>query len=301
MKIRKQLPILYAGLLGVLPTMLWAQTPGGLRLENEFFNKSVKVRKIAGNVDEAFGLARLNPETFVFVGKTRPGFFTNADSKRADSFFRLFQYDQVTEKVSRLAVDGLCEITTNKYNIGGFTSDPDEKFLVVAVNDASDRVLTSKMALLHVDLSMGFAQCATLPFVNSDYNYHHPFYDIPSQRLYFISDIPGGVGGYDVYFSKRLGPNTWSEPINVRYINTPNDELFPTTDAQGNLYFSKLTLNQGYDIFMVPPGKQRPIRLLHPYNSISDDYGFIQLEEKKAALSRSDKNRKSSIYLLEAF
>lgn len=301
MNTRPGFTVLLSGFLLNLSVVALGQTPGGLRLENEFFNKSVKVRKIANNVDEAFGLARLNPETFVFVGKARPSFFANADSKHADSFFRLFKFDEISEKVTRLAVDGLCEITSNKYNIGGFTSDPDEKFLVVAVNDASDRVLTSKMALLHVDLSLGFAQCATLPFVNSDYNYHHPFYDIPSQRLYFISDIPGGVGGYDIYFSKRLGPNTWSEPINVRYINTPNDELFPTTDAQGNLYFSKLTLNQGYDIFMVPPGKQRPIRLLHPYNSISDDFGFIQLEEKKAALSRSDKNRKSSIYLLEAF
>ena len=301
MKISRILVIGLASLTFFLSETAMGQTSSGLRLENEFFSKSVKIRKIASNVDEAFGLARLNPETFVFVGKSRPSFFTNADSKRSDSFFRLFKYDQLTETASRLAVDGLCEITTNRYNIGGFTSDPDEKFLVVAVNDASDRVLTSKMSLLHVDLSMGFAQCATLPFINSDYNYHHPFFDIPSQRLYFVSDIPGGIGGYDIYFSKRLGANTWSEPINVRYINTPNDELFPTTDAKGNLYFSKMTLNQGYDIFMVPPGKQRPIRLLHPYNSVSDDFGFIQLEEKKAALSRSDKNRKSSIYLLEAF
>lgn len=301
MKKKTNYTIIFLVILGLSPSLIAGQTLGGLRLENEFFSKSVKVRKIVNNLDESFGLSRLNPETFAFVGKTRPGFLTNKDSKRAASFFRLFLYDQVSEKTSRLAVDGLCEITTNKYNIGGFTSDPDAKFLVVAVNDASDRLLTSKMALLHVDLTLGFAQCATLPFVNSDFNYHHPFFDIPSQRLYFISDIPGGVGGYDIYFSKRLGPNTWSEPINVRYINTPNDELFPTTDSKGNLYFSKLTLDQGYDIFMVPPGKQRPIRLLHPYNSISDDYGFIQLEEKKATLSRSDKNRKSSIYLLEAF
>lgn len=296
---KKQFPWLILFL--VLSGMAFGQNSERVRQENDFFNKSVKVRKIASQVDEAFGLARLNPETFVFVGKSRPGFFTNIDSKRADSFYRLYMYDQNTEKVNRLAVDGLCEITTNKYNIGGFTSDPDEKFLIVAVNDASERVYESKMSLLHVDMSLGFAQCATLPFVNSDYNYHHPFYDIPSERLYFISDIPGGVGGYDIYFSKRLGPNMWSEPINVRYINTPNDELFPTTDEAGNLYFSKMTLNQGYDIFMVPPGKQRPIRLLHPYNSVSDDYGFLQLEEKKATLSRSDKNRKSSIYLLEAF
>ena len=97
MRSRRLYPFLLTGILAILPAALWGQTPGGLRLENEFFNKSVKIRKIASNVDEAFGLARLNPETFVFVGKTRPGFFTNADSKRADSFFRLFQYDQVTE------------------------------------------------------------------------------------------------------------------------------------------------------------------------------------------------------------
>ena len=284
-----------------LPTFLSGQSNNNLRPGNDFFNKSVKVRKIAGKVEDAFGFAFINPESLVFVGKTRPSFFANAESKRANSFFRLFLFDQSTEIVKRLEVDGLCDITSNKYNIGGFTSDPEEKFLVVAINDASGRTLSSKMTLLHVDMSLGFAQCATLPFVNTDYNYHHPFYDVRSQRLYFVSDIPGGLGGFDIYFSNRLGPNTWTEPVNVRYINTPNNELFPTTDLKGNFYFSKLTIDQGYDIFMVPIGKQKPIRLLHPYNSKSDDFGFYQIQEKKAALSRSDKNRKSSIFLLEAF
>ena len=88
-----------------LPTLLSGQSTNNLRPGNDFFNKSVKVRKIAGKVEDTFGFAFINPENLVFVGKTRPSFFANAESKRANSFFRLFLFDQSTEIVKRLEVD----------------------------------------------------------------------------------------------------------------------------------------------------------------------------------------------------
>lgn len=60
----------------------------------------------------------------------------------------------------------------------------------------------------------------------------HPYLQPGKNRIFFISNIPGGVGGYDIYYADKKG-NKWSEPTNLGLkVNTASDELFPfVTDA----------------------------------------------------------------------
>jgi len=60
----------------------------------------------------------------------------------------------------------------------------------------------------------------------------HPYLQPGKNRIFFISNIPGGVGGYDIYYAEKKG-NIWSEPTNIGLkVNTASDELFPfVTDA----------------------------------------------------------------------
>jgi peptidoglycan-associated lipoprotein len=69
-------------------------------------------------------------------------------------------------------------------------------------------------------------------------------------------------------------------------VNTPGDEMFPTVNENGVLYFSSdyhLGMG-GLDIFKLnvePNGKQEAINLKFPINSEADDFGIIFEEGKE--------------------
>jgi outer membrane protein OmpA-like peptidoglycan-associated protein len=68
--------------------------------------------------------------------------------------------------------------------------------------------------------------------------YAHPAVSPDGQWLYFVSNMPGGMGGYDIW-RIRLTDNGVGGVENVGApINTPGDELFPTFRPNGDLYFS---------------------------------------------------------------
>jgi outer membrane protein OmpA-like peptidoglycan-associated protein len=78
-----------------------------------------------------------------------------------------------------------------------------------------------------------------LPFNLSDghHNFHpaiHPNGDV----IIFASDRPGGYGGVDLYMVQREG-GKWTKPINLGpEINSEGDELFPTFNKEGNVFFA---------------------------------------------------------------
>ena len=85
----------------------------------------------------------------------------------------------------------------------------------------------------------GWSAVVSAPFNNNEYSTGHPALSQDGNTLYFVSDMPGGKGGSDIYMvainsdgslgtPKRLGDN----------INTEGKELFPYIDSNGTLYFS---------------------------------------------------------------
>ncbi len=57
--------------------------------------------------------------------------------------------------------------------------------------------------------------------------------------LYFHSDRPGGMGNYDIWVTTRAGVS-WSDPINVEAVNTPEMDGFPFVSSDGNeLWFTR--------------------------------------------------------------
>ena len=67
----------------------------------------------------------------------------------------------------------------------------------------------------------------------------HPAVSPDGQWLYFTSNMPGGMGGYDIWriaitaHGSMGGVENLGEPI-----NTPGNEMFPTFRPNGDLYFS---------------------------------------------------------------
>jgi len=90
--------------------------------------------------------------------------------------------------------------------------------------------------------------------LNSDFDEDSPYLSDDEHTLYFSSNRPGGVGGFDVYVSHFDDATLkWSEPENMGWpINSPNDELHFKMDADGTSgYFvsDRLHSQGSYDIY----------------------------------------------------
>ncbi|MBI1288510.1 MAG: T9SS type A sorting domain-containing protein [Flavobacteriales bacterium] len=117
----------------------------------------------------------------------------------------------------------------------------------------------------------------------------HPSYSDSLKALFFVSDMPGGFGGKDIYvsyYSEKT--DSWNAPQNLgQFVNSEGDEMFPSIQPNGDLYFSssgRAGLG-GLDIFKVVPsndprilGWVKPTNLGFPLNSKGDDFGIIFLD-----------------------
>ncbi len=76
--------------------------------------------------------------------------------------------------------------------------------------------------------------------INTNKTEMSPFIHPDGKTLYFASDGHFGMGGLDLFFSRKQEDGSWSEPQNLGYpINTHHDEGFFIVNALGNMaYFS---------------------------------------------------------------
>ena len=107
----------------------------------------------------------------------------------------------------------------------------------------------------------------------------HPAVAENGRVLYFVSDMPGGFGGTDIYRVERE-EGEWSKPENMgSLINTSGNEMFPTLFGKEKLYFSsngRFGLG-GLDIFEAVLEGDSVVQLRNmgvPFNSSGDDFGL---------------------------
>ncbi|MFC7526999.1 OmpA family protein, partial [Parapedobacter sp. GCM10030251] len=103
--------------------------------------------------------------------------------------------------------------------------------------------------------------------------------------LYFVSDMPGGRGGTDIWYSQRRADGSWGAPVNAgAVINSAGDELFPNIGPDGTLYYSSdgFAGMGGLDVFEATGSGQQwsgPRNLRYPVNSPGDDFAYITTYE----------------------
>ncbi|MFT7589109.1 MAG: tetratricopeptide (TPR) repeat protein, partial [Limisphaerales bacterium] len=122
-----------------------------------------------------------------------------------------------------------------------------------------------------------------LPFNSDEYSVGHPSLSEDGQTLYFISDMPGGYGGTDIYMaSLKADGLSWSDAKNLGpVINTPGNELFPFIHPDETFFFASDGLPGlgGLDIFETRRAENGswvlPSNMGSPINSSRDDFGLI--------------------------
>lgn len=145
-----------------------------------------------------------------------------------------------------------------------------------------------------------------LPFNSDDYSVGHPTLSPDEQKLYFVSDMPGGHGGTDIWQTELID-GEWSEPVNLgETVNTRGNEMFPYCHEDGSLYFSSDAHNSmgGLDVFITYHNGERwakPENLNYPINSIKDDFGFSLDSTAQTGFISSSRTNQDKIYEFDKF
>ncbi len=143
------------------------------------------------------------------------------------------------------------------------------------------KVFRKKIVELKIDI-YDPATKKTEPFLynSNQYSVAHPAISKGGDTLYFVSDMPGGYGGKDIYRSVfRNG--RWTEPENAgASINTEFNEVFPSIHKSGTFFFSSDRMGGvgGLDIYasnLMRNGHfTQPVLLEDTINSVYDDFGL---------------------------
>lgn len=108
-----------------------------------------------------------------------------------------------------------------------------------------------------------------------------PFIHPDGQTFYFSSDEHVGLGGYDIFISRKDSAGKWSIPENIGYpINTNADEIGLIVNAKGNTayYSSSKNPEMGKDIFSFELYKEaRPIEVSYMKGKVFDKETLVPL------------------------
>ncbi len=189
-----------------------------------------------------------------------------------------FSHMSIPVKMSRMF--------NQKYHDGpvAFSNDFKTVFLTRTLIDKrnkSDGLRTSMLKIFYASVPDNKKiKWQPFPYNSDDYSVGHPALSKDGRKLVFSSDMPGGHGGSDLYFSE-IENDKWSVPVNLgSEINSSGKEVFPFWYNDSTLYFSSdgWMGYGGLDLYesKLVDGKWTvPENMLSPVNSSYDDFGLV--------------------------
>jgi outer membrane protein OmpA-like peptidoglycan-associated protein len=226
-------------------------------------------------------------DQLLFVSSRETSLFSKRDRGNNQRYFDLYLYDLKTGEVSRYG-DELESLKKSKFHLGPATVLPDSAGVILSRNYQVANA-SGEVNFFLVYENWQTKERYTLPFCSMANSFQHPFYDAKRRRLYFTSNMPGGPGGYDIYFSELLKDNSWGDPVLVEGVNGPRDDVFPTISKDGTLYFSRTESQMGLNLFSFENGEVKPFEA--PTTTSRDEFGLIQLAKDSAIFSQSQNGR----------
>jgi len=170
-------------------------------------------------------------------------------------------------------------------NQGAYSYNRNKNKVLITLNEFKDRRIIyrknkSNLKIYELVLNDSTDTAPKQISINKKkYNFSSPVYSNDFTKLYFVSDMPGGLGATDIYVADVSKEGTFSNVKNLGpTINTSKRENFITLDAQNNLYFSSdghLGLG-GLDIFKINLDNtdNAPENLGSEINSIYDEFYY---------------------------
>lgn len=250
-----------------------------------------------------FGGYRYQAENqLLFVTSRRKSFIKRSWTWNADNFLDLYVVtpNDPTDKPKRY----LKKVNT-KFHEGPLCYNKGESQVYFTRNNLAkganrrDQKGIQNLKLFHAQID-GYGKWSNIQelTINSkDYSVGHPVFSPDEKSLYFVSDMPGGFGGADIYRAEILPDGNIGTPINLGpKINTEGQEMFPWFSKDGHLFFSsdgQIGLG-GLDIFVAELDKEGTITGVQhagkEINSERDDFALIFNRNSKKGYFSSNRD-----------
>lgn len=189
-------------------------------------------------------------------------------------------------------------INTADDNGAAALSPTDDRLLFTRCETSLEHDRGSSIYASHINRG-NFSRAEKLNLAPDSLIAAHPFFSASGDTLFFSSNQAGGLGGTDIWMTIRSG-ETYGKPVNLgAEINSPGNEIFPTTDPQGKLYYSSDAKAGfgGFDIFSASTdslGEWKTEHLPAPINSTGDDFSLTFLRGSAYPQGLFSSNRKGA-------
>jgi outer membrane protein OmpA-like peptidoglycan-associated protein len=140
-----------------------------------------------------------------------------------------------------------------------------------------------------------------LPFNKKVYSISNPSISFDGKTLYFNSNMPGGLGGNDIWKVAITDGNVYGTPINLGpKVNTEGNEQFPSITDDNVLYFSSDSRQGlgGLDVLFINLNKTEEAQNLgKPVNSEKDDFSFSFNTKRNLGFFSSNREESDDLYI----
>jgi outer membrane protein OmpA-like peptidoglycan-associated protein len=280
--------------------------------KNKNYFKELKEDSAAYKVTNVENLNTENSEfSPVFFNKNQAVMFAS-NRKNSSAKNKTFAWDDsyfidvyTSEKKDSLNFEStmpMAKTVSSTYHDGPASLSADENtvyltksnIVVKKVKGVLVNVVNLKLYILTKDKEGKLSKPESFAYNSDDYSLGHATVTKDGKRMYFVSDMPGGLGQSDLYLSENVN-GQWQKPENLgQAINTEGREMFPYVHEDGTLFFStdgRAGLG-GLDLYFTVPAMDayfEPQSLGYPINSNFDDFGFALNEDLKTGYFSSNR------------
>jgi outer membrane protein OmpA-like peptidoglycan-associated protein/tetratricopeptide (TPR) repeat protein len=260
----------------------WMAKPTGYKIKNE---------ELVNTSLSEFSVYPVG-EKFFYAGEPNSKILKKVYGRTGNSYLRIY----TTEKQSDNSLNGAM-LNKAIYNEGSYHVGPvignksGNTLFITRTYSGKDGEITKEdnLKFRNKNLELYIYTSANGSWKKTEFPYNaiekysvgHAALSTDEKTLYFISDMPGGLGGTDIWYSELQADGKWAQPQNSGpAINSTGDEMFPNINADGTLYYSSNGFPGmgGLDIFSTKGAKNqwnKPLNLQYPINSAGDDFSFV--------------------------
>lgn len=272
-------------LMGCDSAIVWLASPTAHLIHNEpLVNTSLSEFSVFPFTNKIF-----------YTGEPDAGVYKRVYGRTGNPFLRIYTADRAANGTLSFPLIDRSVYNNADYHVGPVISNKAGNTLFVSrtymgKKDAEVEIKgkrkfrTNNIELYIYTANHGEWEEKPFPYNNvKEYSLGHACLSNDEQTLYFTSNMPGGIGGTDIWYCEKQTDNTWGKPQNAgNGINTEGDEMFPEMGTDGILYYSSdgLPGMGGLDIFAAQgSGKHwnKPLNMHYPINSAADDFAFVNL------------------------
>ena len=266
-------------IMGCDSAIIWMGSP----TSHKIFNQNL----INTNNSE-FGVCRDKKQVY-YVGEQAPA--KKPNQLLVKPYLSIYNAEVDKDETLKKATLNTSIYNKNQYNTGPiFSNKAGNKLYVTSTYDGSKgetfvennvKLKTKNLELMIFEKSGG--KWKETPFIHNNiknYSVGHAALSADEQTLYFVSDMIGGFGGTDIWYSQLQADGAWSKPMNAGgVINSTGNEMFPSMASTDTLYFASnghVSMG-GLDIFRTSGTQNNwnvPVNLKYPVNSPGDDFSF---------------------------